>query len=153
MNPDATEQESTHLHTHIHSATMDYKTLLAQFKPYEAQLKAVPDCIEVLTNECIPYSADPKYQTTSMIIYFVTRSDIYHDGKDFFAIHIYHDGSWRRNDTPPEFLDILVPAFLDPAKCIDPPAAEQAAEQSQAADATVVTPPEGLKPQETQDVF
>lgn len=124
---------------------MDYKTLLTKFQPFEAQLKTIPDCIEILTNECIPYSADPKYQTTAMIIYFVMRSDLYYDGKDFFNIHIYPDGTWRRNDTPPELISILLPDFLDPARCIDAPVAEQA-EQNQAT--TAATSPEGLKPQE-----
>jgi hypothetical protein len=121
---------------------MDYTTLLKRFQPYEAQLKAVPDCIEVLTNECIPYSADPKYQTTVMIIYFVMRSDLYYDGKDFFNIHIYDNGAWRRNDTPSDLLSILLPDFLDPAKCIDVPVTEQSQEKVD------TNSPEEHKPQE-----
>jgi hypothetical protein len=126
---------------------MDYPTLLERFKPYEAQLKATAGCKEILTSESLPYASDAKYQNTVMNIFIMWHSDVYHDNTDFFSIQIYVDGSWRRNDTPPEILNVLT-LFLDQAKCIDAPVAESANNGAQ-----TTSSPEGLKPQEVNDAW
>jgi hypothetical protein len=123
------------------TATMDFHA------PYEAILKAHPECLDIRVVTSLPYCVDPTYTNAVMIIYLTWYSPIYYDQKEFFVIQIYKDGTWRKNDTPDEII-ALIRSFL-PHKCVDDTTAVATTPKEETNAVATAANPEGLKPQET----